>query len=167
MAAIYDIQRLRALATPSSVTAIPNLSEAAAGYAARRAETQTQEAKTAQTKALQASSLDLTADKLAEKQRQFEANLVMHKRYMDIWEEQNKWATGLGILNLGVQGLASWDQAKRVEKQDLAQQRMFELEQEKVDLTKAANREAAIANRRWAGSGGVNIWAYPPTTGST
>lgn len=132
MAAIYDIQRLRALAAPSFVAAIPNLSEAAAGYAARRADTQQQEAKTAQTKERQDAALELTADKLA-------ADLAEHKRYMDIWEEQNKWATGLGILNLGVQGLASWDQAKRLEKQDLALQKIAEAYGKQAELQEESN----------------------------
>jgi hypothetical protein len=123
--------QLAELARPSSLAAIPNWEKTAAGFAADRGAAQVQEQQTANQE-------QQRTDILSEKSRQQESKLADHRRYMDDWEKQNKWATAIGVMNLAAQGVSAWDQTKKLDAQQANQQKLMDLEQEKVDLQRIA-----------------------------
>ena len=145
--------QLSELARPSSMAAIPNWNKTASGFAADRGTAQVQEHQAAN---LERERTDTLSEKsrqfnlnlgekdrqfnlnLGEKDRQLEGKLADHRRYMDDWEKQNKWATAIGEMNLAAQGVSAWDQTKKLDAQQANQQRLYDLEQEKVDLQKIA-----------------------------
>lgn len=177
---VYHRQLRQAAAAPSSVRATPDLETAATAYMAGLAASQ-------QTADAQAKKTDLQEANLAEKARQFSATLAEkarqfdstiqkedrefaskladQRKYMDDWEQQNKWATAIGVMNLAAQGVSSWDQTKKLEAQQSKQQQLIDLTQQQVDMTKRYNlQDLANIRKQYPGKSAPDVSLYDRRT---
>lgn len=177
---VYQRQIRQAMAAPSSVRATPDLETAATAYMAGLAASQ-------QTADAQAKKTDLQEANLVEKARQFSATLAEkarqfdsttqkedrefaskladQRKYMDDWEQQNKWATAIGVMNLAAQGVSSWDQTKKLEAQQSKQQQLIDLTQQQVDMTKRYNlQDLANMRKQYPGNQRPDVSLYDRRT---
>ncbi len=99
------------LAAPSSMAATPDLGEITQARSAAVAQTKTQDEKLAR---------DVTYGEkaLTEKNREFDAQMTLDRERLDAWAEQNKWATGIAIANLGLTGLSFAASIKSADRQE-------------------------------------------------
>jgi len=150
---IYGATYLRKLSAPVSVAALPQLSETAAAYAADRAKAQADDLATART-------VQYQSDVLAQKDRQFYAQLAEHQRYMADWEKQNKWATAIGVMNLAAQGAAAWDLTQKQKQQEALQLKLIAQDQKRLEMQQAHNALTAKQNEDFKRilSGGASGW---------
>ena len=154
----YDLENsLRRIArTPVSMQAVPDTSGVIRTYAAGEAEKATQEQDFA-------NRLTIGEKALAEKTRQFDTNTAEKTRQFDTktaeetrglnanyrqavdmmhtWEKQNKWSTGLGLLNLGVQGLSFAAQNVELKKTEEKAAELARKLDEQITLSRLANEE--------------------------
>jgi len=113
MESTYALRKaaLAKMAEPSSVAAVPDLAEVAGEHAAAKG-------KAAAESAGHERDLAFGAKSRAEKNRQFFSSLALDRERLDDWADQNRWATGIAIANLGIQALAIPAALRQEEKQE-------------------------------------------------
>lgn len=97
----------------AAMGATPNLREITSQFAGAQGKI------AAEDKAL-AADVAFGDKKLAEQNRQFLAKMDTDRQMLDTWAEQNKWATGIAVANLGVQALGIPANRKTLEKTEAA-----------------------------------------------
>lgn len=75
--------------------------------------------------------------KLGFNQEQFAAKMAQDQQMLDAWADQNKWATGIAIANLGTQALSVPLALKKEAKMDATNKRLAEQQTELLNLKKA------------------------------
>jgi hypothetical protein len=144
---------LHELAAPSSVAAVPNLGEIASAHAAAQGKIAVQD------QALK-SDISFAETKLTEQNRQFMDRLALDREMLADYEKQNKWATTIGIANLGVQALGIPAGMKTLEKREAAQKAITNRLDAAVSQRNDANlRMAAAEEERARKQAAANIEA--------
>jgi len=147
----YDLENsLRRIArTPVSTQAVPDTASVTRAYAASEAEKATKEQDFA-------NRLAIGEKTLAEKTRQFDVQTVEKTREMNAnykqavdmmknWEEQNKWATVLGVLGLGAKGLSLAAQDAQLKKTEAKEAEIVKKHAELREIAKQANVDMKTA----------------------
>jgi hypothetical protein len=169
MESTYALRKaaLAKMAEPSSVAAVPDLGEVAGEYAEARG-------KVAAESAAHARNISLGEKSLAEKNRQFYASLDLDRERLDNWADQNRWATGIAIANLGIQALAIPGAIRQEEKQEKMISAIFAERGKQTAAATAANEALAASQGKAFGDiraialalRAANPELFPQTTGT-
>lgn len=120
---------LHEMAAPSSVAAIPDVTDATASHAAAVGSA------AAQAAALKA-DVAYGENRLAQK-------LDLDRRMLDTWGQNNKWATAIATANLGIQAMGIPAAQKTLERQQAHENTMQNIALRNVAAVENANRTEA------------------------
>lgn len=84
----------------------------------------------------EAQGRELAEMRLAEINRQAGESLALRRDVLGDLKTQNKWATGIGLINLGIEGMGGYARLKQVERRERIDTLLAKHAVEMVDLKK-------------------------------
>jgi len=145
----YALALRRAARTPSSVAAIADVETPTWQYGAATGRRDADVAATVMNRDLQERKISEAARETNLTYGIKQADMARAQQMMDVWAEQNKWATAIGELNLGVTGFMNLGQIEEQKRRYEMQNRLVAAyEQIPLALKDAANRSAEFESEQ-------------------